>query len=106
MLLNTSFKVHGSTLVLLSCCNWNLNLLVKDDFFLAQLLPCNIPLNLRHGGVGLLYKNSLPIKVRNDLAFNESIVLELILGMKKIFFTVLYRIPDYKDGSVEFICCY
>ena len=65
-------------------------------------ISCNNSLNQRHGGVGLLYKNSLPIKLRNDLAFNESIVVELKFGNKKIFFTVLYRNPAYKLGSVEF----
>ena len=65
-------------------------------------ISCNNSQNQRHGGVGLLYKNSLPIKLRNDLAFQESIVVELIFGNKKIFFTVLYRNPAYKSGSVEF----
>ena len=65
-------------------------------------ISCNNSLNQRHGGVGLLYKNSLPIKLRNDLAFQESIVVELKFGNKKIFFTVLYRNPGFKSGSVEF----
>ena len=65
-------------------------------------ISCNNSQNQRHGGVGLLYKNSLPIKLRNDLAFQESIVVELTFGNKKIFFTVLYRNPTYKSGSVEF----
>ena len=40
-------------------------------------IPANKPNNTRHGGVGLFYKNSLPLKVRNDLSFEESIVVEL-----------------------------
>ena len=32
-----------------------------------------------HGGVGLFYKNSLPVIIRNDLSFDESIVVELKL---------------------------
>ena len=37
---------------------------------------CKNPTNVRNGGVGLFYKNSLPIKIRNDLANDESIVVE------------------------------
>ena len=45
--------------------------------------PANHPENVTHGGVGLFYKNSLPIVVRRDLSFNESIVIELKFGVKK-----------------------
>ena len=55
------------------------------------LVAANNPANTRHGGVGLFYKSSLPVIVRNDLSFNESIVIELKFGRKKVFFTVLYR---------------
>ena len=58
--------------------------------------------NSRHGGVGLLYKNSLPLFVRRDLGFDEALVVELKFGRKKIFFTVLYRSPSYTNGSPEF----
>ena len=37
----------------------------------------NNPENTRHGGVGLFYKNSLPIVIRKDLSFEESIVAEI-----------------------------
>ena len=39
----------------------------------------------RHGGVGLFYKTSLPVIVRNDLSFDESIVVELKCGGKNFF---------------------
>ena len=58
--------------------------------------------NSRHGGVGLFYKNSLPVKVRNDISFDESIVVELKFGRKKLFYTVLYRSPAFKYSSPEF----
>ena len=58
--------------------------------------------NTRHGGVGIFYKNSLPLTVRNDLGFEEALVVELNFGMKKIFFTVLYRSPSVMNGSPEF----
>ena len=51
-------------------------------------LPANNPANTRNVGVGLFYKNSLPVIVRNDLSFDESIVVELKFGRKKIFFGV------------------
>ena len=49
-------------------------------------VPANNPANTRCGGVGLFYKNSLPIVVRNDLSFDESIVVELKFGRKKNIF--------------------
>ena len=41
------------------------------------------PTNTRHGGVGLFYKKSLPIKIRNYLFFDESIVIELNFSRKR-----------------------
>ena len=65
-------------------------------------LVINKPDNARHGGVGLFYKNSLPLKVRNDLSFSESIVVELKYGRKKIFFTVLYRSTSFNYTTPQF----
>ena len=62
----------------------------------------NHPFNRKHGGVGLFYKNSLPINIRRDLSFEESIVVELKFGRKKIFLTVLYRSPSFNHTSPEF----
>ena len=39
---------------------------------------------------------------RNDLSFDESLVVELKFGKKKIFFTVLYRSPANLHASPEF----
>ena len=61
------------------------------------------PTNSRHGGVGLFFKNSLPIKIRDDLSFEESIVVELKFDRKKLFFTVLYRSPAFHHTSPEFL---
>ena len=44
----------------------------------------------------------LPIKIRNDLSFDESIVIELNFVRKKFFFTVLYRSPAFSHTSPEF----
>ena len=65
-------------------------------------VPVNNPANTRRGGVGLFYKNSLPVVIRNDLSFDESIVVELKFGRKKIFFTVLYRSPAFDHNSPNF----
>ena len=56
----------------------------------------------KKGGVGIYYKESLPLKIRHHMSFNECIVTELIFGRKKIFFTVLYRNPIHKVDSPEF----
>ena len=53
-------------------------------------LPCNNPTNTRRGGVGLCYRKFLPVVVRNDLSFDESIVVELKFGRK--FFFLLFCI--------------
>ena len=72
--------------------------LIEDYTF----VNCNHPNNTKHGGVGLFYKNNLPIKVRNDLSFDESIVVELRFGRKYIFFTVLYKSPTIYVGTPAF----
>ena len=65
-------------------------------------MPANNSGNTRHGGVGLFYRNTLPIIVSNDLSFDESIFVELKFGRKKIFFTVLYRSPALNHTSPQF----
>ena len=73
---------------LISICGGSLNDTVAlpdpliDDY---TFVPSNNPANTRHCGVGLFYKNTLSIKVRNDLSFDESIVIELNFGRKKNF---------------------
>ena len=69
---------------------------------LNTLVPVNNPANTRRGGVGLFYKNSLPVVIRNDLSFEESIVAELKFGRKKKCFTVLYRSPAFDHNSPNF----
>ena len=51
-------------------------------------VSANNPTNIRHGGEGLFYKNSLPVIVRNDLSFDKSIVVELKFGNN--FFLLFY----------------
>ena len=66
------------------------------------IIQSTYPGNSKHGGVGIFYKNTLPVKVRDDLSSRDTIVLELKFGRKKIFFTVLYRSPAYNLGSPQF----
>ena len=91
---------------LISICETSLNDSVElpepllNDY---TFVHANNPANTRRGGVGLFYKNSFPVVVRNDLSFDETIVVEIKFGRKKIFFTVLYRSPAFNHTSFEFL---
>ena len=37
----------------------------------------------KHGGVGIFYKETLPLKIRNDLCFDECLVCEIHVDKKK-----------------------
>ena len=50
---------------------------------------CNHPDGNRSGGVGIFYKESLPLKIREDLSFNESIVCEIIFDHKHFFHSLV-----------------
>ena len=54
------------------------------------------------GGGGIFFKNSLPVIVRNDLSFDESVMIEVKFGHKKIFFATLYRSPAFNYTSFKF----
>ena len=89
----------------ISLCETSLNDSIKlPDILLNDytFVHSKNPTNTRHGGVGLFYKNALPIKIRNDLSLDESIVIELNFGRKKFFFTVLYRSPAFSHNSPVF----
>ena len=76
---------------LISICETSLNseIEIPDPLMNEyKFISANHPSDVSHGGVGLFYKNSLPLKIRPDLAFDETIVVELKFG-RKIFFTVL-----------------
>ena len=89
---------------LISICGTCLNDSVELPETLLEeytFVPANNSANTRRGGVGLFYKNSLPVVIRNDLSFDESIVVELKFG-RKFFFTVLYRSPAFDHNSPNF----
>jgi len=100
-------KAHNSLFHydLISLCETSLNDTIDippqmlDDY---TFISSNNPNNTKHGGVGLFFKSSLPIIVRNDLAFSESIVVELRIDKKIIFFSVIYRSPANKFGTPQF----
>ena len=64
--------------------------------------PLNHPSGQRNGGVGIFFKDTLPLRVRDDLSFDECLVTELIFGRKKIFFSVFYRNPENSINSLGF----
>ena len=74
---------------LISICETSLNDSVElpepllNDY---TFVHANNPANTRRGGVGLFYKNSFPVVVRNDLSFDETIVVEIKFGRKKNIF--------------------
>ena len=73
----------------ISICETSLNDSVELPVTLLDeyvFVPANNSANTRHGGVGLFYKTSLPVIVRNDLSFNESIVVEFNFAQKNIFY--------------------
>ena len=57
---------------------------------------------IRNGGVCLYFKESLPIKERKDLELlPETIVAEIKLDKKKIFFLLSYRHPNLSNGELD-----
>ena len=90
---------------IISLCETSLNddVQVPENILPGYLYhPLNHPDNKRSGGVGIFYKDTLPLRIRSDLSFDECLVCELKFGRKKIFFTVFYRNPENKDKSEGF----
>ena len=79
--------------------------IAKEDILVNGFSPepfrADKPENVRNGGVCLYFKENLPIKERCDLEIlPETIVAELKLNRKKIFFVLSYCHPDL--SSTEF----
>ena len=67
---------------LISICENCLNDSIKlPDILLNEytFVHSKNPTNTRDGGVGLYYKNSLPIKMRNDLTFTRWSILRIFV---------------------------
>ena len=106
--------------------NWNCNSLVKNKFNRVNLLkvqastynydveipetlidgynfvPLNHPSGNRRGGVAIVYTENFPPKIRKDLSFNECLVNEVLIGKRKVLYSVCYRSPNMKPNTPEF----
>ena len=97
---NTIFKYD-----IISLCETSLNddITVPENALPGYIYhPLNNPDGSKNGGVGIFYKDSLPLKIRDDLSFDECLVTELKFGHKNISFTVFYRNPKNVASSPEF----
>ena len=103
-LLNAHNSIHNYDII--SLCETSLS---NSEFVPENILQgysyhaCYHTSGEKKGGVGIIYKDSLPIIIRGDLSFDECIVAELRFGRKNIFFTILYRNPMHKAGRPEFL---
>ena len=60
-----------------------------------EFIKKNHPGDIKRGGVGLLFKETLPLKQRRDLeVLQECLVCELCYDSKKFCFVVIYRSPS------------
>ena len=90
---------------IISLCETSLNdSFNADDIILPgyKFFPLNNPNGSQNGGVGIFFRENLPLRIRTDLCFDECLVTELQFEKKKIFFTVLYRNPAFKANSPQF----
>ncbi len=97
---NSIFKYN-----IISLCETSLNETTKvpDNILKGyHFFSSNHPSGDKKGGVGIFYKESLPLKIRHYLLFEECIVTEIIFDRKNIFFTVLYINLMNKAGTTEF----
>ena len=62
----------------------------------------NHPSGEKRGGVGIFYKETLPLTIKNYFSFDECLVCEIHIGKKKIFYSVIYRSPSNRANSPEF----
>ena len=88
----------------MSLCETSLN----DDVEIPETLvdgynfvPLNHPSGNRRDGVGIFYKEYLPLNIWKDLSFNECLVSEVLIGKRKAF-SVCYRSPSMKANTLEF----
>ena len=102
-LLTAENTIHKYDIISLCETSLNSETVVPENAIPGYIFhPLNHPSGGRHGGVGIFYKETLPLRVRPDLSFDECLVSELRFGRKKIFFTVIYRNPCHKASSPEF----
>ena len=78
----------------------------NDDIYTSGFSPepfrADKPENSRNGGVCLYFKDNLPIHERPDLeTLPETIVAEIKLNRKKIFFILSYCHPNLSTTELE-----
>ena len=81
------------------------NSVQDEDIFIEgfskEIFRSDHPSGDKKGGVCIYFKETLPIKRRKDLeTMQETVVTEIILRRKKIFFVAIYRSPN--QSSEEF----
>ena len=64
--------------------------------------PLCHPSGSKRCGVGIFYKENIPLKIRHDLSFKECLVSEIHIGKEKIFHFIINRSPSVKAGSLQF----
>ena len=80
--------------------------ITNEDIFIGGFAPdpyrSDKPIHIRNGGACLYYKENLPIKERCDLeTLPETIVAEVKLNRKKIFFVLSYCHPILSKEDLE-----
>ena len=84
-----------------------LNKSIEDDEiyiegFSKEMFRSDHPSGNKVGGVCLYFKENLPIKRRKDLEIlQETVISEISLGRKKVFFIVAYRSPDQTKDEFD-----
>ena len=85
----------------------NLNETVKNEDIIIDGLSTEIfrsdqPSGDKQGGVCVYFKENLPIKRRKDFEILlETVICEISLGRKKVFFVALYRSPNQSNEDFE-----
>ena len=75
---------------------------IEMEGYSSNIFRSDHPTNTKRGGVCLYCKNYLPIKLHPDLhILDESIVVELTLSRKRLFFAVIYRSPSQNSDEFD-----
>ena len=72
------------------------------DGFSTEIFRGDHPSGDKQGGVCVYFKENLPVKRRKDLEIlQETVICEISLGRKKVFFVALYHFPDQSNKDFE-----
>ena len=75
---------------------------ISIEGFSREIFRSDHPSNSKIGGACLYFCEGLPIKRRGDLEeLQESIVTEITISRKKVFFVTLYRSPSQNSAQFE-----